>query len=1156
MAQFRLTKKDKPKQAEPVSPQQSASLLQQAGGTALSGLHTLGSLLSAPSRRLWGNVSAATGHDAGNMSLLDSTGGKELSHVLGEQGVIAPNDESKWEFMPGFDHQGRFNPGDIGRGLIDIAGDPTSWLLPLGLTQRGIGIAKQGRHLLAPTLLQQIRNGERGLVGLTHPLSAASHGAVGTGQAVADAIHGASERTGFGRLYRAVADSPLVTVPKKMLHASSMGRSTAPTQRMAEGAYRTIGEGHNEIGEHVVNTARNMELMAGGPRGSDVERHMIEMGRTSPEMHEIKHYADELHRMKQDIGIPTDDLNNTVKPFSRVGPRKAARTVVLDDAGDVVHTIQNQGNHPGDSLNYLVPNQRVEHAHRRIGEGVEWGGTGAGGSHRAMGADAAIDQHRNLELFGNASTDMINRVFRLAGEHLQTLPAGLSHNEQAREIKRLIEREFRAEDLRSGTNLTGTYTTDAGTALQRTHSRSREIGNFIAANPQLAESGPFTNHVLADYEHFTRTGMEQVAKAQHALRFMGQNAAINHGEPLELLRRHGLDNPPRVREAAEALGLNANEAGQHVQRHLTPVVRQELDRNAAAEAMRMAQHEVSQRSLRSLQDIAQNGMRPPVEEVAAALMPQIRDRMILDLHLPARDYKSLTGFMDKSSPAGDGLLSSFNTLWKAHMLMPPATQVRNAGSALVQNTLTGSSLPLGKAQRDAVQLIRGQQVAAGLENHPDVARIIATQGVDETEALRRLAAVHFPAENLRDLPAGQSGRELEDIASRVPGREEIPLHRAVTGPLGALVGYRNGEHVGWNAANPLAIEGVGRHKITQLAPAMATNMIARNVEQPIRTGGWMGLMKQGYSAAEAAKKIDESQVSYGVREFSQFEKNVMKKAVPFYAFGSRQGKHVLKELASKPGGRLAQLVKSEDRAHGGDASLPDSVLSGTSIPVGDLPDGTKRVVSGFGLMSEPAVHTLGALAHGDLKSAGLDLLGMTHPFIKGPLEHSTGVSFYNRGEPLGNLDPNIGRLLSNVGVGLGLRDAHAGPVQFPGSSIVEPVVAASPFSRIVGTAKNVTDTRKGIGEKVFNNLTGVRITDISPAKQEATLLRRAEELAKSEGAHARSEVYFNKAELEQLRETNPALYKRQVELQSLLKSLKGKSKSKSGKIQLSKKAKA
>ena len=301
----------------------------------------------------------------------------------------------------------------------------------------------------------------------------------------------------------------------------------------------------------------------------------------------------------------------------------------------------------------------------------------------------------------------------------------------------------------------------------------------------------------------------------------------------------------------------------------------------------------------------------------------------------------------------------------------------------------------------------------------------------------------------------------------------------------------------------------------------------------------------------AAKQVGEAQVNYGNREFSEFEKKI-KQYVPFYSFSTRAGKQVLSELAHNPGGRLGMLLKAENRMQGSDPGIPDSVSSGTAIPFpwGQPDDGTKRFATNFGLMHESPVHTLGALAGGNLRGAGYDLLGMLNPLVKTPLEHVTGQSFYQRGEPQEHLDPNIGRILSNVGVMSGLRDKDAGPVNYFGQSTtgksleaaLETALAVSPFSRMATTAKQLTDNRKGVGAKAVNTLTGARLTDVSPDKQRFVIQQRAKKLALAAGARSHADVYFSKAELSKLKETDPVLYEKQVRLQAILSNLNRKKK--------------
>lgn len=1089
------------------------TLLSKAGGAAVSGLHTIGSILSTPSRVLWGTINGLAGGEGGfgSMNPLDSTGGIELSHVLGNAGLISKNDPTKWEWS------------DFGRGLVDIAGDPTTLIAPLGLTKAGVAASKAGT--LTKGLVNSIRAGERGLVGVKIPFAAHSSGAIGTGSKVADALSDVGQRTGLTTLANTVANSAPVVKAKQLMNAPSMGRSTAATQRAAEDAYDDITHGLHNVDLGTVNAARNME--ARGPLPGSIERHLAELSRPTQEMAPVIGLKNALHSQAQSLGILTGTLDNDVKMFHKSGPKKARHTQVLDERGNTVRTIDNMvGSSTRDlgDVNYLIPNQKVEHFPRYVGEGVEWGNVGGDSSRRAMSASSSLNQHRNDELFGNASTALIEQGVRAAaGAQPRLAAAGLNANQQARALGKLIKKNVIRNDIDSGTNLTKKFADASG----REMSRTRELGQFVQANPQVAETGLFTNHPLYDAHRQLSSLVDSTSKARAAIDFMAQHGRITHNEPLDVLRRYELNNPPTIRAAASKLGLEENRVADRILHSMDPATRATVDAIARQEARRLATHRLPYGS----------GARD-IEDAAEAMMPQLLTQTALNLQLPAREYESLTGFLKTPEHSGSSLLSSLNTVWKANMLAHPATQVRNAVSGAVTNVMEGSVDPT--SMKSAIDLLRGQELS-GYDHLPDVANLMRSQGIDQTEALRRLSAVHFPSSHsiAGDLPPGQVGTTLADMVSNVPGREQIPLSEMVSAPARTLAGYQNGQHVGWNAINPAAIGGAFGHETTKFSPAATANMVAGNVEQANRISAWLGLMKQGYSAREAARKVGKAQVNYGPREFSEFEKKI-KKVIPFYAFTSRAGKHVAGELATNPGGRLAQFTKAQDRSHSTDPTIPDNILSGTALPLADGPDGTKRFITGFGLQHEPIVHTLGALAGGDLRGAMYDVFGMTNPMIKTPLEHMTGQSFYQRGEPAQNLESNIGRTLSNLGVMAGLRDKEAGPVSFPGLKAIDTVVGASPLSRYAATARTLTDQRKTIGERLMNTTTGVKVSDVSPKKQAYELMKKAENLAKEEGGRTRSEVYFSKKELERLDKDNPQLAAKQRELQKLLNGLKSK----------------
>lgn len=131
------------------------------------------------------------------------------------------------------------------------------------------------------------------------------------------------------------------------------------------------------------------------------------------------------------------------------------------------------------------------------------------------------------------------------------------------------------------------------------------------------------------------------------------------------------------------------------------------------------------------------------------------------------------------------------------------------------------------------------------------------------------------------------------------------------------------------------------------------------------------------------------------------------------------------------------------------------------------------------------------------------------------------------GRDLDDMDPTVGRLAANV---LGREDA----VTFPGSKPLEFLAANSPLARALTTARQLTDDRKGIGARAANVLTGLRVTDVSPASQEAMLRERASSLMKQMGAKAFNRVYFSQADLAKMTPEQQAAAREFMQFQNLL----------------------
>ena len=503
-------------------------------------------------------------------------------------------------------------------------------------------------------------------------------------------------------------------------------------------------------------------------------------------------------------------------------------------------------------------------------------------------------------------------------------------------------------------------------------------------------------------------------------------------------------------------------------------------------------------------------------------------------------------------------------LFKSGVLAFPASRVRDLVSGHVQNLLHGWGIPGKGAYADAARVMNGQMVKRDYSHVPAVQEWFAKKGwniadprfntpENQTEAIRQLIAVHLPREHgfLGDLPSGQTGFTLQDVLRNVPGKTPTTTFRQfVADPLNTM---RTLDPQAWN---PLNVRGVGGRTDTGFAPIKASEKFSEASDVLNRGAGFLDQLHGGTNVNVAARNVNRAQINYDPATYSATEKLIKRNVAPFYSFTSRIVPETARQIADL-GSPTSQLLKAQDRMYGENPAVPDYIADSAGVPMGRRPDGTLEFLSGLGLMHEPATKMLGQAVQGDAKGLTLNALAMLNPFMAKPLEGATGVSLSRDGEPLANLESNSGRLLSNMAVLAGLRDPEAGPVRYAGQNALDFLAGLTPADRLLSTARQLTDTRRGIGGLLTSEepatpgkigyelaaglgpaVSGLRVTDVSPRKQLVTLRKRAEELAKEAGAKSREDVYFSKDQLARLRETDPALAARQEELQHLVNSLK------------------
>jgi hypothetical protein len=562
-----------------------------------------------------------------------------------------------------------------------------------------------------------------------------------------------------------------------------------------------------------------------------------------------------------------------------------------------------------------------------------------------------------------------------------------------------------------------THHADAvGDAVLRQQKQSLKLADWLdTLDPQYRASigtqNPlyfFGHHPLADYEsYFTR-----------AARLMGSGEAVQN-----LLARSAVsaaDAMPagglRLADALEAAGMT----GAGAQGTLAGRLGKRLGRDVGT--AELFDHAVTPEAMAEVRRYLRPFSAP--QEVGPIL----------------RGYDTLTNLTKAMQTA----------LW-------PSFHVRNLVSGAWQNLAQGGSLA---DAADAYRLVGGG-VARSAAEVPDFARA----GLSAEQATRELAREmyahgvggqlpHIAREVLG--PSGEAvslGNTLEDFLQRIPGRQP----RSVGGALSELGSMAPG------AWNPLNAAGVATNADV-FSPVVAGRQLGDVVEGTNRGALYLGLRKQGFAPAEAAKQVLAAHFDYTPAAYTPFERAVMRRLVPFYSFSRNNIPLQLSQMIQSPGGMGATLarVSGDLRQQGG--FLPEYLGQGLAVPLGeeDPSTGLRRYLTRLDLPPEQAL---------DFVKGGPDWLaqslmgaaGQLNPLVKGPLEYATGKQFFT-GRDIGDL------------------------YSMTGNQLLDTAIANSPLSRAATTLRTLTDPAKLASPAAasaipLNLLTGLRVSDIDMERQ-------------------------------------------------------------------------
>lgn len=397
-------------------------------------------------------------------------------------------------------------------------------------------------------------------------------------------------------------------------------------------------------------------------------------------------------------------------------------------------------------------------------------------------------------------------------------------------------------------------------------------------------------------------------------------------------------------------------------------------------------------------------------------------------------------FLQPLVSSGDTLTNLFKT---GNTTMWPGYHFRNkAGNVSLNVGSGGFGIESGQM---AKALLSGKTIPGASQMLPELAGM-----TDEaaTKRLAELAAVYAGVGRARGL-AMESGQEaaVKSLQGLVPGLAPPESFGQI---IKAGIPKTKEE-----LKNIASIRGAFGYGEDVSKPVIAGRKIAQKLEDQDLLAHFIEKVKQGYTPEVAGAEAKAALGDYS--NMTDFEKQVMRRLVPFFSWQRSVAPGLLTNIAQRPGGIIPQAIRASNAFRDQAGFVPEHVGQGLAIPVGQEEGGTQRFLSGLGLPHEQILEPLRTgpkAAQGTLMA----LAGQLNPIVKMPLEYMTGKQFFS--------GRDLDRLYSLTAEGLGTR-----------LPLLDQLLANSPLARASTSLRTLADERKGMPEALLNLGTGARLTD-------------------------------------------------------------------------------
>jgi hypothetical protein len=473
---------------------------------------------------------------------------------------------------------------------------------------------------------------------------------------------------------------------------------------------------------------------------------------------------------------------------------------------------------------------------------------------------------------------------------------------------------------------------------------------------------------------------------------------------------------------------------------------------------------------------------------------------LASMAIPRDKVDMITKFLTAgTSPAGmNPILSvfdSFTNLGKAFVTqLWPANHARNQWTAVFKNWLFGASDPtaeLGmgyvKPWLDAKNWYEGSHIS-GIERMPRYAKL----GLSPEQAMTT-----FQNEMSEWGLAGKTKVPSQEFIGS-QGNKLAPREMEMLGaPLGHVDPIRTlKEAASFPTAEsriPWNIGGVGENAADLFSPVKAGRELGTGLDVINKASVYLAKSMQGMTPEAAFEAAIGAHYDFG--NLTNFERDVVRRAMPFYNWMRQNIPAMFGELLKNPGGKLGMSIRAATELEGRDSGFtPDYLGAGIRAKVGQPVEGKQTFLSSLGLPFEDVAQLTSASG----------ALGSLNPLIKGPLELATNRQFYT-GRDLTGSAPHTGT----------------------GSTAADELLSMTPATRFMSTARQAMDPRLSWPEFAFNLLSGGRVSnvDVEAARRNAIRQFAEQQLQQLPVTHQFKTTYVKRDDLPSLSPTDLALYR-------------------------------